>query len=132
MELHRTAPLSFGIAKGVDEFLSPFDFGIGGRENLVDRSHLTRVYRDLAIEAVRARKSRFALERRLIGQLHEGAVDQPRHFRRSCFAYEFTASICECLARRGPLAANVAHEVAFLGSCEGCASNPLRTGYGVE
>src|ERR1700738_2918721 len=110
LELDGTVPLRFGTAKGVDELLSPFDFGIGGRENPVDRLHLTRVHRDLAIETVRARKSGFALERRFIVQLHEGAVDQPGHFRRPCVAYEFTAGIAERLARGGPLAANVAHE----------------------
>src|ERR1700730_9125117 len=132
LELDGTVPLRFGTAKGVDELLSPFDFGIGGRENPVDRLHLTRVHRDLAIEAVRARESRFALERRIIGQLHEAAFQQQRHLRCSCVAYEFTASIRERLARGGPLAANVAHEVAFLGSGEGGASNSLGAGYAVK
>src|SRR5882672_5749139 len=122
LKLDRTAPLGFGFAKGGDELPSPFDFGIGGRENPVDRLHLVRVHRDFAIEAVRARQSGFALERRLIGQLHEGAVDQPCHFRRSCVAYEFAARIREGLARRSPLATDVAHEVALLSTRQSCAS----------
>src|ERR1700730_2377416 len=65
LEFNRASPVRFRITKRVDELLAAFDLGIRGRKDLIDRAHLTGMYRNLAIEAVPAGKLTLTLERRL-------------------------------------------------------------------